>query len=170
MNGLLDARGAALAAAILLGAGRASAQELAPDKQVEASAPPAPASRSGALWAALAASEKGLALEDVLAASGYAFRATACANDCPCIEWREEALAVPQAARAFGWVDSELDLAHTDAESAFQSLKGEIAAGRACFYAGPREVGVVYGFKEEPKTFFVHALVQGEKKDEARPL
>src|SRR5581483_7221299 len=152
MNGLLDARGAALAAAILLGAGRASAQELAPDKQVEASAPPAPASRSGALWAALAASEKGLALEDVLAASGYAFRATACANDCPCIEWREEALAVAPAAHAFGWLDAELDLAHADLDAAFATIKTAIAAGRAPFYAGPREVGVIYGYKDDPKT------------------
>ena len=146
-----------------------SAQELAPDKSVTAPAPPAPASRSAALWAALSSFHK-VALEDVLAASGYAFRATACANDCPCIEWREEALAVGPAATVFGIADSELDLAKTPVEAGFTAIKTAIGAGRALLYTGPGEVGVVYGYKDEPRTFFVHAIVGDEKRSEGRPV
>jgi HEAT repeat protein len=147
----------------------ARAQELTPDKSVTAPAPPAPASRSGALWAALSSFQKA-ALEDVLAASGYAFRATACANDCPCIEWREEALAVGPAATVFGIADTELDLAKTPVDAGFTAIKASIDAGRALVETGPGEVGVVYGYKLEPKTFFVHALVGDEKRSEGRPV
>src|SRR5580658_4451145 len=135
---------------VLLLASSARAQD-APDKSVDAPPPPAPASRSGALWAALSSFRKGTALEDVLAASGYAYRATACADDCPCIEWREEALSVLPAATILGLTDAELDLAKNSPEVAFAAIKESIAAGRAPFYAGPREVGVVYGYKDEPR-------------------
>src|SRR5438105_3378119 len=122
--------GFALTGLALLASSSARAQDLAPDKSVEAPSPPAPATRSGALWAALASWKKGTALEVVLAASGYAFRATACANDCPCIEWREEALSVASAASAFGVADTELDLAKTPPEVGFAAIKEAIAAGR----------------------------------------
>lgn len=151
-------------------AGHSHAQDLTPDKSVDAPTPPAPASRSGALWAALTTCQKGTNLEEVLAASGYAFRATACANDCPCIEWREESLSVAHAAHALGWADQETDLAHADLEVAWKIVKSQVDAGRAPFYAGPREVGVIYGYKEEPRTFFVRAIVAGEKHEESRPV
>src|SRR2546423_6383973 len=146
---------------LVLVLGRSHAQDSSPDKSVDAPPPPAPASRSAALWSALSTCQKGIALDEVLAASGYAFRATACANDCPCIEWREEFLSVALAARAFGWADAEIDLARADPAVAFETIKTAVSAGRAPFYAGPREVGVIYGFKEDPKTFFVRAIVQG---------
>ncbi|HZV00562.1 MAG TPA: HEAT repeat domain-containing protein [Planctomycetota bacterium] len=141
----------------------------APDKSVDCPTAPLPASRSGALYAALATARNGITLDDVLAATGYAFRATACANDCPCIEWREEATSIAKGARVFGCEVEEVDLARVPWEQAFGRIKDSIDAGRAVAYAGPRETGVIYGYRNEPRTFFVHAALAGEKKDEARP-
>jgi HEAT repeat protein len=150
--------------------GAARAQDPAPDKTVSVAAPPTPASRPGALWAALASADATIALEDVLAVSGYAFRATDCADDCPCIESREDALSVAPTANAFGWTDTVVDLAKASVDAGFAAIKESIGAGRAPFYFGPGEVGVVSGVKENPRTFFVHALLGGsEAKDEARP-
>src|SRR5579872_7045721 len=139
------------------------AQDLTPDKSVDCPTAPLPASRSGALFAALATTQKGVALDDVLAATGYAFRATACANDSPCIEWREEANSIAKGARVFGCEVEEVDLARVPFEQAFLRLKESIQAGHAVAYSGPHETGVVYGYKDEPRTFFVHSAAQGEK-------
>ena len=115
-----------LAAALVA---RAQDEKLAPDRVVEAPFPPQPGSRSGALWAALASATSGVAVEDVLAATGYAFHATVCANDCPCIEWREDALGIAPAARSFGFETDDLDLTRHHPNVAFGRIKASLDSG-----------------------------------------
>jgi HEAT repeat protein len=163
---------AAAVAAVLVAPHEARAQDekLAPDRVVEAPFPPSPGSRSGALWAALASATSGVAVDDVLAATGFAFHATVCANDCPCIEWREDALGIAPAARAFGFDTDDLDLTRTSPDIAFGRIKASLDSGRAVIYAGPHEVGVIAGYKSEPRTIFVRESRDGEQREEARPV
>ena len=139
-----------------------------PDRPVACPPVPLPGAEAQALWAALVPSVPDLALEDVLALSGLAFRSTDCANDCSCREWREEALAVPSLARALGREATRIDLSRVAPEVAFAQLDKSLAAGRAAFYIGPNETGVVCGTKAQAGLFFVRALVEGQPRDEAR--
>jgi HEAT repeat protein len=140
-----------------------------PDRSVACPPVPAPGGEADALWAALVPGAPDLALEDVLAVSGFAFRATECANDCACREWREEALSIPAAARTLGVEAERIDLSRVPPEVAFKRLHASLQAGRAAFYVGPNETGVVFGTKATPPLFFVRALASGERHDEARP-